>query len=467
MRYACLFSGIGAPLQAAYRVYGKENVEHIFSCEFDKFARQSFQAIYGIDDKHFHKDVREMDGKEYEGKVDVLVWGFPCTSYSIAGLRKGMEDEKTGDLFHQGLRILEQCKPKYTIIENVKGLLSIDGGKTMELIMRDLREAGYFCHYEVINSKDYGIPQNRERVFIVGFLDHEDYYRFQFAPKQPLTKRLKDVLEPIVDEKYYLSETAIKGFQTHAERMAERGNGFKFVPTDGDTVASSVTTKAGGRPDDNFVKVIGKVDCKGDDYIKRVYDDNGISPCLPTMQGGGQEPKIFDHQGRKRKWDNPELLDHCPTLRAQTHGNEPCVVEPKIIDLTNNFGEEMREYTEFAPCLRSERFGLAVQIGNISPSNHNGGVIVDSNSISTTILAGQGSGSIVKTVQDFRIRKLTPLECWRFQDFPDEAHEKAKAAGISDSQLYRQAGNSMTVAVLEMIFRQIEKAKEKDPQSLF
>ena len=101
MKYACLFSGIGAPLQAAYRVY--ENVEHVFSCEYDKFARQSFQAIYGIDDKHFHKDVREMDGREYEGKVDVLVWGFPCTSYSIAGLRKGMDDEKTGDLFHQGL----------------------------------------------------------------------------------------------------------------------------------------------------------------------------------------------------------------------------------------------------------------------------------------------------------------------------------------------------------------------------
>lgn len=120
----------------------------------------------------------------------------------------------------------------------------------------------------------------------------EFWDEFQFAPKIPLTKRLKDVLEERVDEKYYLSETAIKGFQSHAERMVERGNGFKFNPTDGNNIASSITTKAGGRPDDHFVRVLGRLDIKGDDYIKHIYDDEGISPCLPTMQGGGQEPKI-------------------------------------------------------------------------------------------------------------------------------------------------------------------------------
>ena len=264
MKYACLFSGIGAPLQAAYRVY--ENVEHVFSCEFDKFARQSFQSIYGIDDKHFHKDVREMDGTEYEGKVDVLVGGSPCQSFSIAGLRNGTDDQR-GQLIYQYVRIVEEVKAPVIIYENVKGILSIDGGNTVKEFIQALRDVGYYCHYEILNSKDYGVPQNRERFFLVGFLDHEAYYRFQFAPKQPLTKRLKDVLESDVDKKYYLSETAIKGFQRHTERMA------------------------GGRPDDNFVKVIGKLDCKGDDYIKRVYDDEGISPCLPTMQGGRSRAK--------------------------------------------------------------------------------------------------------------------------------------------------------------------------------
>ena len=227
MRIGTLFSGIGFPEQAASRVWPEHKI--VFACEWDKYARQSYLANYNIDETHFHTDVREMDGRQYKGKVDVLVWGFPCTSYSIAGLRKGMDDEKTGDLFHQGLRILKQCKPKYTIIENVKGLLSIDNGNTAKEFIQALRNAGYYCHYEIINSKDYGIPQNRERFFLVGFLDHEAYYRFQFAPKIPLEKRLKDVLEPSVDEKYYLSETAIRGFQAHAERMAERGNGFKFV----------------------------------------------------------------------------------------------------------------------------------------------------------------------------------------------------------------------------------------------
>ena len=166
MRIATLFSGIGAPEQAAARVWRDHEV--VFACEYDKFARQSYKAIYDIADEHFHTDVRQMDGRQYKGKVDVLVWGFPCTSYSIAGLRKGMDDEKTGDLFHQGLRILKQCKPKYTIIENVKGLLSIDNGDTIRLILREISNAGYKITMDVINSKDYGIPQNRERIFIIG-----------------------------------------------------------------------------------------------------------------------------------------------------------------------------------------------------------------------------------------------------------------------------------------------------------
>ena len=169
-------------------------------------------------------------------------------------------------------------------------------------------------------------------------------------------------MEPSVDEKYHLSETAIKGFNAHAERMVERGNGFKFEPTDGNTIASSVTTRAGGRPVDNFVKVIGKLDCKGDDYIKRVYDDEGISPCLPTMQGGGQEPKI-------------------------------------------------------------------VVIGNTVPSGHEAGNVLCPSGISSAVMEKHGKGVQIQT--DYRIRKLTPLECWRLQDFPDEAHEKAKAAGSS------------------------------------
>jgi DNA (cytosine-5)-methyltransferase 1 len=191
-----------------------------------------------------------------------------------------------------------------------------------------LRDIGYYCHYEVVNTKDYGVPQNRERVFLVGFLDHEAYHRFSFAPKQKLDKRLKDVLEDEANEKYYLKDSVIAQFNENTE-------------------------KAGGRVGDYFINVIGLLDCKGTDQIRRVYGVYGIAATLTTMQGGNQEPKILEK----------------------------------------------------------------------------------------------------------RIRKLTPLECWRLQDFPDEAHHKAKASGVSNSMLYKQAGNSMSVNVLEMIFRQIELSK--------
>ena len=168
MRIATLFSGIGSPEQGAKRVY--REFETVFACEFDKFARQSYEANYDIDPKHFHIDVNDLDATQYKDQVDILVWGFPCTSYSIAGLRKGMDDERTGNLFHEGLRVLKECMPKYTIIENVKGLLSIDEGKTIRLILKDLTEAGYMLTMNVVNTKDVGgnTPQSRERVFIIG-----------------------------------------------------------------------------------------------------------------------------------------------------------------------------------------------------------------------------------------------------------------------------------------------------------
>lgn len=424
MRIGTLFSGIGAPEQGARRVYG-DDLELSFACEYDKFARQSFEANYEIDPLHFHKDVHDMYGTQYQGKVDILIGGSPCQAFSIAGLRNGTDDER-GQLIYQYIRIVDEVKAPVIVYENVKGMLSIDGGRTIKEFVQALRDIGYYCHYEVVNTKDYGVPQNRERIFLVGFLDHEAYHRFSFAPKQKLEKRLKDVLEVDVDEKYYLSDKAIQGFQTHDERMAERGNGFKFDPTDGNNIASSITTRAGGRPDDNFIYVIGLLDCKGPYQIRRVYGVDGVAATLTTMQGGNQEPKIlqlgrgfnnggeheicptltkcsfeqnnfvsepkiWDDQGRVKKQENPILLDHCPTLRAQSHGNEPKVV-------TN------------------------------------------------------------------RIRKLIPRECLRLQDFPDSFKQV-----VSDSQMYKQAGNSMSCNVLEMIFRQIEKALsgENDTPSLF
>lgn len=361
MRLGTLFSGIGAPEQGALRVY--ETLEHAFACEWDKFARQSFLANYAIDEAHFHKDVYDMDGTQYAGKVDVLVGGSPCQAFSIAGLRKGLND-KRGELIYEYIRIVDEVKAPIIIYENVKGMLSIDKGRTIKEFVQALRDIGYHCHYNVINSKDYGVPQNRERLFLVGFLDVALYHAFSFAPKVKLTKRLRDVLESEVDEKYYLNKPI-----------------------------EMLTCKDEG--------VIGMLDIKGNESIRRVYGVDGNAPCLQTMQGGMREPKIVAMRGRN------------PINPKSRQSGLPTV--------------QMLEYNE--------------------------------NGTSNALTCVQ-KDNMLDT--GYRIRKLTPRECLRLQDFPDTFKQV-----VSDSQLYKQAGNSMTVAVLEMIFRQIEKAKKGDSESLF
>ena len=431
LKYACLFSGIGAPLQGAYRVYGKENVEHIFSCEFDKFARQSFEANYDIEPEHFHKDVHDMDGTQYRGKVDVIAGGSPCQSFSIAGLRKGTGDER-GQLIYQYIRIVDEVKPPVIIYENVKGILSIDGGRTIKEFVQALRDIGYHCHHDVVNTKHYGVPQNRERFFLVGFLNHEHYHRFQFADKVPLTKRIKDILEDDVDEKYYINDEKYLNFITDETRIKKR-----YVQHDGDvTVCQQARQYANWNGDfvsEPKINVLGMLDVKGADQIRRVYDPSGIAATLTTMQGGNQEPKIVASRGRNiiNPSDRTAGVKVEQRLEVNDSGTSNCltsvqkdnyVIEPKILDLTNDFGEcSRREYKDFSPTLRSERYGLAVK-------------------------------------NKYRIRKLTPRECLRLQDFPDTFKQV-----VSNSRLYKQAGNSMSVNVLEMIFNQIEKSKIDEP----
>jgi DNA (cytosine-5)-methyltransferase 1 len=332
VRLATIFSGIGAPEQAMHRI--DPNFKTVFACELDKFARQSYSAIYDINEAHFHKDVHDMDGTQYQGKVDILVGGSPCQAFSIAGLRNGTNDE-IGQLIYQYIRIVDEVKAPIIIYENVKGMLSISNGNTIKEFVQALRDIGYNCHYEVVNTKDYGVPQNRERIFLIGFLDHDAYLRFSFAPKQKLYKRLKDVLKDDVEDKYYLQDSRIMSI----ERKLSKSRG----------------------------------------YTRTLLDYSYKVNIQTTVCSSNQEPKILQ---LGRGFNKGGEFDICPTLTK-------CSFEH------NNF------------------------------------------------------------VLKQHIRKLTPLECWRLQDFPDSSYNKAKEAGISDSQLYKQAGNSMSVNVLEMIFRQI------------
>lgn len=360
MNLLTVFSGIGSPEMAGERVYGKD-LKLISACEFDKFARKSFLANYDIDVNRFFEDINDMDGKQFAGDVDVAVGGSPCQDFSIAGLKKGLGGHR-GQLIWQYYRIIKEVLPPVFVYENVKGMVSDNGGKTLNDFLEVFRTAGYHCHFEVIDTKNYGVPQNRERLFIVGFRDLEQYYRFEFAPKIKLEKCLRDILESSVDEKYYLSEKLLECFQRHSKKHSDLGNGFSFKVSDLSSHSSCLTSKYGQRPTDTFFKepslnqigIIGK-----GSQGQRIYSQDGVSVTLSACGGG------------------------------------------------------------------------------------------------------QGAKTGLYSVED-RIRKLTPRECFRLQDFPDTFKFVC-----SDSQLYKQAGNTISVNVMEMIFRQIEKSKVKNLNSLF
>ena len=367
---ATLFSGIGAPEFAAKKVF--DSVKMIFACEIDKFARKSYLANHEAP-LAFYEDVCDLDAKAYAGQIDILIGGSPCQDFSIAGQRAG-EDGERGNLIWQFYRVVSEARPKVFIYENVKGFLSINGGKSYQSFLDALRGLGYFCHAEILNTKDYGIPQNRERLYIVGFLDAQEYHAFCIAPKTGC-KRLADFLDTSVDEKYFLSDKMIAC-------LKKKENNFQgsFAPKSLSDVGNCIMTTAGSRRTDNFIKVVGKLDIKGNDILKRVYDVDGVAPTIYTAQGGNQEPKILQR------------------ARGSNKGGEFVVF----------------------PTISSSSFE---------------------------------QNNLLKSA---RIRKLTPRECLRLQGFP----ESFKIV-VSDTQTYKQAGNAMSVNIIKMIFKQIQKASIK------
>lgn len=285
MTLATLFSGIGAPEFAAREVF--DEVETVFACEIDKFARQSYLANHEIDETKFYRDVTELDARPYAGQIDILVGGSPCQDFSIAGQRAGENGER-GNLIWQFYRVVSEARPSVFIYENVKGFVSINGGKSYQRFLDALRGMGYHCHAEILNTKDYDIPQNRERVYITGFLDADEYYAFSYAPETGCGK-LAGYLDRDVDEKYFLSDKALAYFRSKHPKF----NG-KFEPrNENEGVATTITTNPGHRRADTFIKVVGELDAKGSGSIRRVYDTCGIAPTLTTATGGGHTPKIL------------------------------------------------------------------------------------------------------------------------------------------------------------------------------
>ena len=465
MKVLSLFSGIGA-FELALKRIGIDT-ELVGFSEIDKYATKSYCAVHGVSEDLNLGDVSKIDlDKLKDLDIDLITHGSPCQDFSIAGRLAG-GDKGSGtrsSLMWCTVDIVEVVKPKYVVWENVKNLLSAKNRHNFDGYLEIMDKLGYNSYYKVLNSKHYGIPQNRERVFTVSIRKDIDE-GYEFPEEIELTKKLKDVLEESVDEKYYLSDKLIAGLIANTERQRAKGNGFAFETTDGDCVAKTVTTRVGAcRSGDNYIQVVGKLDIKGHDCVKRVYSGEGIAPTLTDMQGGNRQPKVLIDEpviaaSRGRNPDRPG--DRTPGIPTEQR------LEINKQGISNTITTVQKDNYVIEPCLKIKE---ATKAGykeayagdgvNISGrmKYQRGNVQKE---MTQTLMANGSERGVV--TPDMRIRKLTPRECWRLMGFGDEDFERARGIGTSDTQLYKQAGNSIVVNVLEAVFKNlfgVEKEKK-------
>lgn len=301
LRVLELFAGIGACSKALERL----GIEHeiVDAVEIDKYAIKSFNAIHGTNFEP--QDITKWD-KDIE--VDLIMHGSPCQDFSVAGLGKG-GDKGSGtrsSLMYETLRIVEKLKPKYVIWENVKNLLSKKHRHNFDAYLEAMEGLGYVNYYQVLNAKDYGVPQNRERVFTVSIREciHSATFlpsgitvypeKFEFPPKQELTVKLKDILEDEVDEKYYLSDEQTKRLRESTFHQASEQTRVQ----DGGGISGTLCAR--DYKDPKCVRVGGLYDSENSKHqAGSVYDPNGICATLSTMGGGNQEPIILTNDSDK------------------------------------------------------------------------------------------------------------------------------------------------------------------------
>lgn len=391
-----LFGGIGACSKALERLgIDYEIADYV---EIDKYAVASYNAIHGTE--FVPQDVCEWD-KDID--VDLIMHGSPCQDFSVAGLNAG-GDEGSGtrsSLLYETVRIVAKLKPKYVIWENVKNVLSQKHIHNFQSYLDKMEDLGYKNFYQVLNAKNYGIPQNRERVFVVSV--RSDIRRsFSFPPEQELHLRLLDMLDDHVDKRFYVSERMLQGFLKHNENHEAKGTGFKWKPTDINGVANCIRAAGALAPTDNTIDV------------------NALM----------LDASMFGIEGRLRKYN-----DVAPTITAR-EGRGPRMINENI---------------------RIKQLGNLLTFKN--RKNPDAGRIYDVSGLSPT-LNSMGGGHrqpfVIDdvNVKDLRIRKLTPKECWRLMGFDDEDFDKVAQVN-SNTQLYKQAGNSIVVNVLEAILKNL------------
>ena len=333
MKILSLFSGIGAFEKALD--YLNINYELVNYCEIDKYASKAYSLIHNVSENMNLGDITKVDTSKLPKDIDLITYGFPCQDISLAGKQQGMfnnDGSKTrSGLFFEALRIIEDTKPKIAIAENVKNLVSKKFNAQFQAVLQSLEEAGYNNYWKVLNAKDFGIPQNRERVFIVSIRKDIDPGSFEFPKPFELKLRLKDMLEDEVDEKYFLSDKMIEYIIADNEKW--EGSKKSVVNK---SVATCITTGEGtrrcdasnyivkGLPKDTDIKLMQVGQMYGTEkepnpQTGRVYNPNGLSPTMDTCSGGNRMPKIIVAGKTKSGGERSLILDEegiCNCLSA-------------------------------------------------------------------------------------------------------------------------------------------------------
>ena len=421
LKLLSLFSGIGAFEKALENI--EEPFEVVRYCEIDKYASKAYSLIHNLNENMNLKDICSVETDDLPKDIDMITYGFPCQDISQCGKQKGFANEDgsltRSGLFFEALRIIEDTRPKIAICENVKALVGKRFTAEFRIVLDSLSDAGYMNYWSVLNSKDYGIPQNRERVFIIS-IRNDINHGFQFPKKHELKLRLRDLLEETVDEKYYLSDKMLDVI------LSSGTKNFHYKPEIDLEIA---------RP---LVTTMHKMHRAGtDNYISESFVQNDekmeIEDCLKIREA---------------------------TKKGYAEAHEGDFVNLQQLKSETRRGRVGEQIAQTLCC--NEMNGVVtrdgcIQIGSLDRKGyHEFSNRVYSPEGCARTLMGEGGNQNDKTgnylMPNLRIRKLTPKECFRLMGFDDRDCDILIENKISNTQLYKMAGNSIVVDVLEEIF---------------
>lgn len=530
MNFLDLFSGIGG-FRLGLERNGHTPVGYV---EIDKFARQSYNAMFDTSGEWTATDITKVTDEEwrkFNGSVDIIAGGFPCQAFSIAGKRMGFLDSTKGTLFFEIARAVKEIKPRYVFMENVKGLINHDHGNTLKVVINTMNELGYYVDIELINSKNFGVPQNRERVYLIctkanettkdGLIQNlntsmkitESYLLGLLQKNLAEAKKLQEhkskewvlnylILKDMVGaiQKNSSSKSTLMMIKNVLLDYFQTENGQKYTQKQGvwEENMTHIHEKSSMDTDISSLESMESINQNIEELLKTISGESLKETKLSTILTSIN--KIMSSETCTSLKILANILNATWVLRSYYQSYW------KKVLLNSTLVQENTKYAKISDYVSTEESGFdnwingysiksvvikkqdiighlredggrevfpffgengstnqasIKQVGNLNNSTSFGGNpqtgrVYDAGGIAPTLNTMQGGGREPKVLVNSRIRKLTPRECWRLQAFPDELFDKAKAAGLSDSQLYKQAGNSVTVNVIEAIAKGFE-----------